>query len=248
MAVIEMKKVILVGMQDEKEDILKAIQSMGNLEIMGIEEQGEGQDGEETLDMVWEEDLRAMAEAEAQLSKLEFTLELFNRYKPLKRGIFDVKPQVEARELLETLDSRDEILKIADQCRSLEEELSELALRENRLYSTIGQMEPWMSLDIPLDRIEDTLTTRVIAGTVDRGAVHRFLDAIDALAEEPIFVQELGETREDTCFFIVYHKSLEGDVQSILNEFAFNRTSFGGFSGTDQRIVFYGFQGLRITI
>ena len=26
-----------------------------------------------------------MAEAEAQLSKLEFTLELFNRYKPLKR-------------------------------------------------------------------------------------------------------------------------------------------------------------------
>ena len=48
MAVIEMKKVILVGMQDEKEDILKAIQSMGNLEIMGIEEQGEGQDGEET--------------------------------------------------------------------------------------------------------------------------------------------------------------------------------------------------------
>ncbi|HHZ12646.1 MAG TPA: V-type ATP synthase subunit I [Clostridiales bacterium] len=237
MAVIEMKKVILVGMQDEKEDILKAIQSMGNLEIMGIEEQGEGQDGEETLDMVWEEDLRAMAEAEAQLSKLEFTLELFNRYKPLKRGIFDVKPQVEARELLETLDSRDEILKIADQCRSLEEELSELALRENRLYSTIGQMEPWMSLDIPLDRIEDTLTTRVIAGTVDRGAVHRFLDAIDALAEEPIFVQELGETREDTCFFIVYHKSLEGDVQSILNEFAFNRTSFGGFSGTAQRIV-----------
>ena len=178
-----------------------------------------------------------MAEAEAQLSKLEFTLELFNRYKPLKRGIFDVKPQVEARELLETLDSRDEILKIADQCRSLEEELSELALRENRLYSTIGQMEPWMSLDIPLDRIEDTLTTRVIAGTVDRGAVHRFLDAIDALAEEPIFVQELGETREDTCFFIVYHKSLEGDVQSILNEFAFNRTSFGGFSGTAQRIV-----------
>ena len=237
MAVIEMKKVILVGMQDEKEDILKAIQSMGNLEIMGIEEQGEGQDGEETLDMVWEEDLRAMAEAEAQLSKLEFTLELFNRYKPLKRGIFDVKPQVEARELLETLDSRDEILKIADQCRSLEEELSELALRENRLYSTIGQMEPWMSLDIPLDRIEDTLTTRVIAGTVDRGAVHRFLDAIDALVEEPIFVQELGETREDTCFFIVYHKSLEGDVQSILNEFAFNRTSFGGFSGTAQRIV-----------
>ena len=37
--------------------------------------------------------------------------------------------------------------------------------------------------------------------------------------------------------FIVYHKSLEGDVQSILNEFAFNRTSFGGFSGTAQRIV-----------
>ena len=33
MAVIEMKKVILVGMQDEKEDILKAIQSMEILKL-----------------------------------------------------------------------------------------------------------------------------------------------------------------------------------------------------------------------
>ena len=85
MAVIEMKKVILVGMQNEKEDILKVIQSMGNLEIMGIEEQGGEQDDEETLDMVWEEDLRAMEEAEAQLSRVEFALDLFNRYKPQRR-------------------------------------------------------------------------------------------------------------------------------------------------------------------
>ena len=85
MAVIEMKKVILVGMQDEKEDILKAIQSMGNLEIMGIEEQGEGQDGEETLDMVWERGSKGYGGGGSPAVKLEFTLELFNRYKPLKR-------------------------------------------------------------------------------------------------------------------------------------------------------------------
>ena len=82
-----------------------------------------------------------MAEAEAQLSKLEFTLELFNRYKAL-RGNLRCKPQVEARELLETLDSRDEILKIADQCRSLEEELSELALRKTGYTVPLAKWSP----------------------------------------------------------------------------------------------------------
>ena len=38
-------------------------------------------------------------------------------------------------------------------------------------------------------------------------------DAIDALAEEPIFVQELVKPGRIPVF-IVYHKSLEGDVQS----------------------------------
>lgn len=237
MAVIEMKKIILVGMQGEKEGILKSIQSMGNVEIMEVQEHVDGQDGEEISELIREEDSGAMEGTEAQLSKVESALGLLDRHKPLKKGMFDLKPQVEAHELLKILDSREVILSIADQCRSLEDELNELALRENRLRNTISQMEPWEALDIPLDSIEDTPTAAVIAGTVDKGAAHRFLGAIEAMGDEPISVQELGETREDTCFFIVYHRSIEGDVQSILNDFAFGRSSFGGFTGTARRII-----------
>ena len=239
MAVIDMKKVTLVGMQSEKERILKSIQSMGNLEISNIEEKNEGQDQGEILELARDGDLNTLDEVQSQLSGVEFVLGLLNQYKPVKKGMFDPKPEVDQEALSAALSSRDEILKVVDECRKLEEDLNELGLRENRLNNTIIQMEPWRLLDIPLDRIEDTPTTRVIAGIVNKGAAQRFLEALKAIESELLFVQALGETREDACYFIVYHKSIEEDIQGVFKEFAFSRSTFVGLEDTPHGIIDY---------
>ena len=92
-------------------------------------------------------------------------------------------------------------------------------------------------MDIPLNQLEDTLTTRVLAGTVNNSAVQRFLDAIDNLDNNLIVLQQLGQTTDETCFFVVYHKSIEEEVSEIFKEFAFNQSSFAGFEGTPKKII-----------
>ncbi len=237
MAVIDMKKVTLVGMERDKETILKSIQAMGILEIVNIEDQSEDGDHGKDLELEGHEGLKDLESIQSQLSAVEFALELLNKYQPVKKGMFDMKPEVDKKTLLQALDTRHETLKLVDQCRKLDEELSQLSLRENRLNNTIVQIEPWRQLDIPLDKIEDTPTTRVVAGTVNKGAAQRFIEAVNQIESQLLLVKELGETKEDVCYFIVYHKSIEDDVQGVFKEFAFSASSFAGFEGTPQEII-----------
>jgi V/A-type H+-transporting ATPase subunit I len=237
MAVIDMKKVILIGMQADKAKLLRFIQSMGNLEISDFEEYKEAQDRDAILEITRDEDERSSQEIYSQLSQVEFALDLIGKYNPVKKGMFEMKPQVDVKALSEVLRSRNEIFKVVDECRRLDEELNGLGLKDTRLKNTIIQMEPWELLDVPLNEIGDTPTTGVIAGTVNKGATQRFLDGLEAIESELLLVQELGETREDTCFFMVYHKSIEEDISTVFKEFAFSRATFTGLEGIPRDII-----------
>ncbi len=237
MAVIDMKKVTLIGIQSDKEKILKIIQSMGNLEISSLEEQEGTEEQDAVLELRRDQDLSALEEVQAQLSQVEFGLELMDQYNPVKSGLFDMKPQVDAHELAQAFESRSAILAVVSELRKLEESLSEISLKETRLNNTILQMEPWEKLDIPLNQLEDTLTTRVLAGTVNNSAVQRFLDTIDNLDNNLIVVQQLGQTTDETCFFVAYHNSIEEEVSQIFKEFAFSQSSFSGYEGTPGKII-----------
>ncbi|NLI60877.1 MAG: V-type ATP synthase subunit I [Clostridiales bacterium] len=238
MAVIDMKKVTLIGIERDKEKILKAIQSMGNLQISGFEEQNEEQKQDSIPKLAQDkESSRTLEEIHFQLTEVEFALELINTYSPVKKSMFDMKSEVEVHKLSAALDSVHHILKVVDECRKLEDELNELSLRDTRLINTISQMEPWQKLDVALDKLKDTATSRVLAGTVNRGATQRFLDSLKSLESDLLVVNELGETREDTCFFITYHKSIEYEISEVFKEFAFSKASFAGLEGTPSEII-----------
>ena len=237
MAVIDMKKVTLIGIQKDKDNILKTIQSLGNLEVSSFEEQG-GAEGEDAiLELGKSQDLAALEEIQSQLSQVEFGLDLMNQYNPVKSGLFDTKPQVDTQELARVFDSRNEILAVVSELRRLEDSLNEISLNETRLNNTIMQMEPWEKLDIPLSQLEDTLTTRVLAGTISSSSVQRFLDAIHDMGNDLIFIQQLGQTRDETCFFVVYHKSIEEEVSQVFKEFAFSTSNFAGFEDRPKQII-----------
>ncbi|NLJ41596.1 MAG: V-type ATP synthase subunit I [Clostridiales bacterium] len=235
MAVISMKKVTLIGMQRERERIIKSIQSMGNLEISQITD--DKAEGDEPEALILDGDIDTLEAIQSQLSEIEFTLGLLDQYNPKKKGMFDTKPKVSVRELYKALDSRDEILKISKECNRLDGKLSELALEKNKLINTIEKMEPWVKLDIPLDEISDTSTTRAFAGTANKGGAQKLIETIRDIEGDLAQIWELGDIGEDTCFFVIYHRSAEKEIQEILKEFIFSKSSFSGFSGTPYEII-----------
>ena len=65
-----------------------------------------------------------------------------NKYDPVKRGLFDTKPQID-EDILSRVLGKDETFRVVDEFKDLEAELNELTLKEMRLKNTIEQMEPW---------------------------------------------------------------------------------------------------------
>ncbi|HZJ83266.1 MAG TPA: V-type ATP synthase subunit I [Clostridia bacterium] len=232
-----MKKVVLIGMESEKDRILKTIQSMENLEIAGLEEWKQDQEEHPFEELVEDEDLESSDLLKSQLSGIEYTLQLIGQYSPLKEGLFHMKPEVDSGVLLEALEDRDETFKIVDKCKGLEDTLNGLILQETRLDGIIEQMKPWRDLNIPLEKIKDTPTTRVTGGTVNKSEAARFSEGLNALESELLFAERLEDSGDDTCFFIIYHKSMEEDISSVFNEFAFSRSSFADLEGTPTQII-----------
>jgi V/A-type H+-transporting ATPase subunit I len=230
MAIIDMKKVFLIGLQTEKEKILNTIQRMGNMEISEIDER----DMTEVKDLLGhEDDHQALERIESQLSEVKFALEFIGRYNNVKRGLFTPKHGVSVSELREVLKESQQILKITKRCRELEDELAQLRAYQTRTTNMREQLIPWQGFNLPMEETRDTLRTRVIIGTVDKRFAPDFENTMtDNFALKEFFIEKVGESREDANYLLIYHKALEEQVDLKLKEYNFNRVTFSGMEGT----------------
>ncbi|MDN5276093.1 MAG: V/A-type H+/Na+-transporting ATPase subunit [Clostridiales bacterium] len=240
MAIVEMKKLLLVGLQADKDRILNAIQLMGNVEIDNIELEEyaeEGQDGETQL--LERYDGQGIVERiQSHLSEIKFALDFIRRYNNLKRSAFAPKPAVSLEELNKVRKNADSILQVAATCRELEQRLTELSSRETRVLSTKQQLLPWRELNVPLEQLGDTLTTRTMIGTVEKGIAAQFEEKmIQELGTREFYIQRVGEDKEQVNYFLAYHRGLAEEVETQLKELGFNRVSFSNMEGTPAEII-----------
>ena len=117
---------------------------------------------------------------------------------------------------------------------------ADLGARETCVLSIKQQMLPWKGLDLPLEDICDTVFTRVLIGTLDGRSALGFEDEINTnFSDRELFIQRVGEDREQISYIIIYHKVLEQEIDSKLKEFGFNRISFSSMEGTPAEILDY---------
>jgi V/A-type H+-transporting ATPase subunit I len=97
-AIIDMKKVFLIGLQADREKILNTLQLMGNVEIIEIsgEDGDNNEQGQLEASGVFEQysDSEALELIEFRLSEIEFALKFIGRYSNIKRGAFASKQSV----------------------------------------------------------------------------------------------------------------------------------------------------------
>lgn len=240
MAIVEMKKLFLIGLQADKDEILNAIQFMGSVEIDDIEFEEHAKEGQaEAAQLLEKYDGQGVVERiEAQLSELKFALDFLGRYNSLKRSAFAPKPAVSIEELNKIRKNSDSILEAAAACRKLEQRLTELSTRETRIYSTKQQLVPWQKLKVPLEQIGSTLTTHTVVGTVDKGVAAQFEDRmVQELGAREFYIERVGEDKEAVNYFLAYHKDLAQEVDVRLKELGFNRVSFSNLKGLPAEII-----------
>lgn len=90
MAIVKMKRLSLVGMAPDREELLRRLQSLGCVEV----EEPDGEADEEALSLLTRTDDGALAAAKAEAAALSAALRILDRYGKEKGGLLKTRPQI----------------------------------------------------------------------------------------------------------------------------------------------------------
>ncbi len=160
MAVLQMKRISLCAMKENRKAILERLQELGAVEIdIPLEDD----DIYETADV---SDAKAAFEREAQTA--DRALEVLQEFAPEKTGIFaalEGKPLVNPELFEKAAANRESYSGTAKQIVSLERQRAEKKAGIQKLQSQAEALEPWQELCVPVNG-SGTRRTAVLIGTI----------------------------------------------------------------------------------
>ena len=235
MSIVKMKRLRLVGMQPEREELLRRLQCLGCVEISQPEPRPD--------DPAWAALARpeggALDRARQDRDDLERAMAVLNRCVPHKKGLLKPRPLVSEAALFNqetyrsALDRARAVNRAQEQAEMLRTELDELLSRR-------AQLQPWLGLDVPLE-ITSTRDVVILLGGVKAGSDW---DALQAQMEGAAPMAQLlrgGRDRETQYLLLLVHRREEGAALEVLAARGFARASLEGWRGTaaenDRRIA-----------
>lgn len=226
MAIVKMKKLRVIAMADCREKLLRELLRLGCVEI--------SEPAEKLSDPEWAALLKRgtsqLTETKSRLTDVDTALEAIKRYAPIKEGLFVQRPGVSKDAFLSPETTEKARASSARLC-GLVQELSRLQGEENRLEARRASLQPWLSLDLPLEQggtANTVFRLGVCPGATDTGAVRTALAASGAAAE----IFEINADKQQKYYLLVFHRADEAEVQELLRPYNFSAVAFQHIRGT----------------
>lgn len=223
--IVKMSKLTLLGLEEEKKELLKSLMEFGAVEISDVNED----DYDEAVHQpVIVDELQKI---EADISDIGTSLGILDKYCPEKKGLFYCRRQITADELNKTLEHKDKIWEKVNSIRQLENSLNEIKSEENKLNNTYLSLQQWKELPFPL-QTEGTHKTIFQLGNVP-SAVD--LKKVEAELQEKAPCSFIGHVYSDADMHYIYlvcHKDAEQECFAYLKTQGYNRIMFAGLEGT----------------
>ena len=191
MAIAEMKRIGLLMMRRDHNQLLKLAQRLGCLHIT------EADLPEELLSR---KDLARASELEAEIARYQWAIRKLAKYDPVKQSMFRPLPDASMDDLEQAGQERAQhtIQAVED----LERTAGELRGRESRIRAMLDQLSPWMQLDIPTEINRSTRSVRVFTGTANAKGLERLLAD---WAGKPAVIKTLLPVKDSLYFWAAVH-------------------------------------------
>ena len=222
-----MKRLRLIGMQAERESLLRLLQHMGCVEI--DEPPHLGDDPEWAA--LTRPDPGALNAARDARARVEGALKTLKKYGPKQKGgLLKPRPVVTEGEPFDDA-AYEAGLADAGRLGELERRITALYAEQNKLRTQRLALAPWLALDIPLE----TASTPEVAVSFGTMAASADLDALEReLAGKSELTQVLRAGADTQLQYLVFlcHRSAEEACQEVLKEYGFSRAALRGWTGT----------------
>lgn len=224
MAIVKMKKLRVMAMADSRDALLRELLRLGCVEIS----EPAGRLSDPAWSALLRRDDSQLAQTKNEQGEAGAALAALKRYGGTKDGLFIQRRAVSEAEFLsgETLeDSR----AVSREINGYLQDLSRLQGEENRLLSRKAGLEPWISLDMPLElggTENAVFRLGVFPGAADVAAIRNEL--ADVAAE----LYEISADKQQRYCLLIAHRAEEEKALEILRPHGFSVTAFQGVTGT----------------
>ena len=224
MAIVKMKRLRLIALESDRSALLRRLQKLGCLHL------SEPPSDETAWDGLLQRETDQSAERQAQLRLLQNALDLLKRYAPQKTGLLTPRPMVSEQDFLDDKDLPVH-LAVAREVTDHAAELNRLVAQETRLVSERASLNPWKSLDLPME-LTGTKTVNVITGTVPGPVDFDLLQGQLADQVEEAALYRLSRGSEQQCLLLMCHKSVTNQALEVLRNSGFTTGQLNGWRGT----------------
>lgn len=219
-----MKHLRLLGMESEREALLKAMQDMECVEISSIN------GSEEALKSGFAKpDDKALMSAQEASRAYRTALASLDRFAPEKKGMFR-KRQGVSRAAFFSAESEENARTAAETINKDTRRLGEIESERTKNEALRATLAPWLTVDAPLGGADGALA--VFFGTVGLNVTDDALKALADSLDGLLTWQQASSDRSLRYLLVMCHGSVKERALSALRDLGFSTVSFRGMTGT----------------
>ena len=219
-----MKHLRLLGMESEREALLKAMQDMECVEISSID------GSEEALKSGFAKpDDKALMSAQEASRAYRTALASLDRFAPEKKGMFR-KRQGVSRAAFFSAESEENARTAAETINKDTRRLGEIESERTKNEALRATLAPWLTVDAPLGGADGALS--VFFGTVGLNVTNDALKALADSLDGLLTWQQASSDRSLRYLLVMCHGSVKERALSALRDLGFSTVSFRGMTGT----------------
>ena len=219
-----MKHLRLLGMESEREALLKAMQDMECVEISSID------GSEEALKSGFAKpDDKALMSAQEASRAYRTALASLDRFAPEKKGMFR-KRQGVSRAAFFSAESEENARTAAETINKDTRRLGEIESERTKNEALRATLAPWLTVDAPLGGADGALA--VFFGTAGLNVTDDALKALADSLDRLLTWQQASSDRSLRYLLVMCHGSVKERALSALRDLGFSTVSFRGMTGT----------------
>ncbi|MCQ2487703.1 MAG: V-type ATP synthase subunit I [Clostridia bacterium] len=218
MAILNMKRIELLAMLNDSKAIVDLIQQSGCVEVLDYQEE----DNKNFYKL-------SMSSTVSQFEKFQViatqALEVLNKYVPKESGLLDSfapRPDMTVTDFYKKAQEADAVLSKCYSINALYKEIQDANTEIIRCQTSIDQVMPWATLDIP-SSYKGTQFTSVFVGSIGEPITGEEIDAkLAGLVPEIDFKTEVVlADKNQTCLVAICHKDYAKDFEQALRSIGF---------------------------
>lgn len=229
MAIVEMNHLTLLGLESERDDILRELMRFGLVEVTGVALSDDSP-------AVRPNPAARVQKAETSLSEVRDALTVLGRFYPEKKPLFSIRRELHQEECSRVLSESSKIWEAVSRIRTSEDEINRLKAEENRITNMKTSLTPWLALDMDVSS-QGTRHVRVSLGTVPALSDLSALEVQLESAAPEAALSEQGVDNENRYLLLATHADAEQDALTVLKASGWNRIQFKDVTGTPGEAV-----------